>query len=353
MRQTTLKDIAKALGVSATTVHRALYDKGGISVEMRDIVLKEASERGYKANYAASSLKRHPIVIAAVLPSKEGSGRFYYKYLWESIMDCQENSKAFNIKVITRSYEDSSDDHCRVLTSLFEEYGSQLNGLLTLPISADEKTIQTLNKFCYAGISIVLFDIDIPVINRLCCVAPHEFSNGELAAEVLSLITNENGKVLIAGGSENNISHINTIKGFTNYITKNSIGFDPLIIHGYEDDKRCYDLAVKALQEHDDIVAFFGGTAREIIPLCQAVVDCNLAGKIKGIGNDLFKESAQLLNSNVLQAVIDKNNYKKGIIGFNALFDHYVKKLKTEKEFLQVPTKVVVKGNLSFYLDRL
>ena len=42
MHQTTLKDIANTLGISTTTVHRALNNKSGISTEMRSLVLNEA-----------------------------------------------------------------------------------------------------------------------------------------------------------------------------------------------------------------------------------------------------------------------------------------------------------------------
>lgn len=353
MGQVTLKDIANALGVSTTSVHRALYNKGGISGELRSKILEEAASLGYKSNYAASALKRHTIIIAVVLPSQKEAGRYYYKYLWDAITDCQEDAESFNVNVITRTYEDSAADHCRVLSQLFKEFGGQLDGLLTLPIRADEQTTNTLNKFCFAGIAIVLFDIDLPFTNRLCCVAPHEYNNGALAAEVLSIITHQKGKVLIAGGSIQNSSHINTIKGFTEYIKNHAIDFEPVVIHGYENIAHCYELAATAFQAHNDIVAFFGGTAREIVPLCRAARDNNLAGKIKGVGNDLFRESAQFLQENILQAVIDKNNYEKGVIGFGALFDYVVKKVKPKNKFLQVPTRLVIKGNLHFYEEGL
>ena len=353
MNQTTLKDIAALLGISTTTVHRALNNKGGISEQLKYKVIKSAEELGYKSNYAASSLKRNPINIAVVLPSQEGSGKFYYKYLWDAISKCQEATNLFNIHLITKSYQDSSADHCRVLTELFETSGFQLDGLLTLPVQVDELTTRTLNKFCFKGIPIVLLDSDVPYTNRLCCVAPHEYNNGTLAAEVLSMITSKKGKVLIAGGSLHNSSHINTIKGFTEYIQMNSIPLEPVIIHGYEDIGYCYNLVDKTLKKEHEIVAFFGGTAREICPLCQAVADNGLAGKVKGVGNDLFNESAQFLRDNVLQAVIDKNNVEKGVLGFNVLVDYIVKKITPKTELLQVPTRLIIKGNLRFYENGL
>jgi len=52
----TIKDIAAALGISATTVSRALKDDVRISREVRDRVTKLARKMGYRPNLAAKSL---------------------------------------------------------------------------------------------------------------------------------------------------------------------------------------------------------------------------------------------------------------------------------------------------------
>ena len=53
---TTLRDIAKALGTSIGSVHRALHDSPGVSRLTKDRVLQMARNLGYRPNLAARYL---------------------------------------------------------------------------------------------------------------------------------------------------------------------------------------------------------------------------------------------------------------------------------------------------------
>ena len=53
----TIKDIAKALGISASTVSRALKDHPDISRETKEAVNEMAAKLRYKPNAVALSLK--------------------------------------------------------------------------------------------------------------------------------------------------------------------------------------------------------------------------------------------------------------------------------------------------------
>lgn len=58
MTKTTLKDIARRLGVSTATVSYALNGAPGVSAELRLSILQAARELNYQTNYAARSLAR-------------------------------------------------------------------------------------------------------------------------------------------------------------------------------------------------------------------------------------------------------------------------------------------------------
>src|SRR5215475_1631196 len=53
---TTLLDIAKTLGISTGTVHRALHDHSGVSPMTKTRVLQTARRLGYRPNLAARYL---------------------------------------------------------------------------------------------------------------------------------------------------------------------------------------------------------------------------------------------------------------------------------------------------------
>ena len=55
----TIKDISAKLGISSTTVHRALAGKEGMTDELRDKILQTAREMGYEINYACEPYEIH------------------------------------------------------------------------------------------------------------------------------------------------------------------------------------------------------------------------------------------------------------------------------------------------------
>lgn len=58
MAHITLKDLARKLGISASTVSRALHDHPDISKKTKESVIKAAEEYGYQPNPIAQSLKK-------------------------------------------------------------------------------------------------------------------------------------------------------------------------------------------------------------------------------------------------------------------------------------------------------
>ena len=70
-RKTTLKDIADAIGVHASTVSRALDPKTRhlITATIAERIVAAARERGYRPNAIASSLRtRRSMTIGVVVP---------------------------------------------------------------------------------------------------------------------------------------------------------------------------------------------------------------------------------------------------------------------------------------------
>ncbi|MCH7412098.1 LacI family transcriptional regulator [Belliella sp. R4-6] len=68
-KRTTLKDLAKELGLAASTISRALDDHTGISQETKEKVLKKAEELGFTRNSIASSFRKSKtLTIGVIVP---------------------------------------------------------------------------------------------------------------------------------------------------------------------------------------------------------------------------------------------------------------------------------------------
>ncbi|MCH7398034.1 LacI family transcriptional regulator [Belliella sp. DSM 107340] len=68
-KRTTLKDLAKELGLAASTISRALDDHPGISQETKEKVLNKAEELGFTRNSIASSFRKNKtLTIGVIVP---------------------------------------------------------------------------------------------------------------------------------------------------------------------------------------------------------------------------------------------------------------------------------------------
>lgn len=96
-----LKDIAKEIGVSISTVSRALNDNPAISLELRSKIKTLAREKNYRPNpFAMSLLKNSPRIIGIIVPDIV---THFYSSIISGINDIARKNNYSTI--ITSSYE--------------------------------------------------------------------------------------------------------------------------------------------------------------------------------------------------------------------------------------------------------
>lgn len=136
----TLKDVAEKLGVTITTVHKALNGKEGVSEKRRAEIMKVAAQMGYKVNYMASSLSKKKFHIAVVLPNTDGDNRFYYGALWDGIRNYLDTVSEFPITVSEYAYPLTRDGNGLVLEKIFNQDSDDLQGLITIAMDHDRSS---------------------------------------------------------------------------------------------------------------------------------------------------------------------------------------------------------------------
>lgn len=145
----TIKDIAKALGLSTSTVSRALRDSHEISTETKQLVLEYAARINYHPNPIALSLKEKRSRSIGVIVSEIANSFFS-----QAINGIESVAKDRGYNVIISQSHESYEKEVMTLQYLASR---SVDGLL-ISVSTGTKNLEHLKSLHERGFPIVFFD---------------------------------------------------------------------------------------------------------------------------------------------------------------------------------------------------
>ena len=148
-QNTTIKDIARALGISKSTVSRALADRFDVKPETKKAVIEMAEKMHYRPNpFAQNLIKRRTKIIGVVVPE------FINSFFARIIIQIQQVFEREGFHVLITQCNESAEAERRNL-QLLEE--SMVEGIL---ISVTEKGRNTdyYKELIGSGIPLVFFN---------------------------------------------------------------------------------------------------------------------------------------------------------------------------------------------------
>lgn len=345
----TLRDIAQIMGVSATTVHRALQGKGRVSEETRREALRVAAEIGYHTNYMAASLKRKNVRFAIALPQPINEEQYYFTSLWQGARQFLRGVTEFNIQPLEWTYRNSHGSNGSILKEIYDTQSGSLDGLLTMATDHKQSSY-FIERFAEKGIPVVLIGPDLHKEFRLCCIKSYDLIAGHLGAELLTAChpADLRKKIIITGNaidSETMPDQYQNSRGFEEYIAAHVPGIT--LLRAYNaDSSTTYGQIRQLLQQNPDTYAIYSCSARHTIPMCKAAVDQGVVGKVRLVGNDRFPESDTLLREGVLTAIIDKKIMRQSSLAMEVLFNYVVKSEYPTSNTLYIRPTVVMRSSL-------
>lgn len=149
MKHVTIKDIARSLCISVSTVSRALTDDKNIRRETREAVLREAERLGYRRNPVAMNLKMgRTNTIGVIVPE------MHTPYASQVVAGIQGILYKNNQKVmIAESDEDPNRE--RESLQMMEEF--MVDGLI-VSICSYKHNVETYRRLAKEGVAIVFYD---------------------------------------------------------------------------------------------------------------------------------------------------------------------------------------------------
>lgn len=145
----TIKDIAQALNLSASTVSRALSDSYEINPETKKRVLEYAEQNNYKRNPIALSLKQRKSYSIGVLVCEVANS--FFSQAIDGIESIAYNN-GYNI-IITQTH----DSYEREVMNIKHLANRSVDGIL-ISLSAETTNFDHIRKLHEAGLPIVFFD---------------------------------------------------------------------------------------------------------------------------------------------------------------------------------------------------
>lgn len=247
-RRTSLKDLARELGVSIATVSRALRDSREISEELRRKVKALADKYNYRPNPFAQSLRSEaPRMIGVVVPNMVSH---YYAAVLDGI---EQVARQESYTVISANCHEDFEDEARAIDNFISLH---VDGIVAC-LSQNTTDYRHFEEIAQMGIPLVFF-------GRTCL--GERFSsvtaNGDDAARMATqhLIDTGSRRIAFVGGP-NHLDMVQRRKhGYLEALRDNHIPIDPAIVAcGKLDFETAMASAVRLLRNDnrpDAILAF-------------------------------------------------------------------------------------------------
>lgn len=243
--QVTIKDIARILGISASTVSRALKDHPDISVSTKEQVNKVATELNYRPNPIALSLRsRRSNVIGVIIPE------IVHFFFSSVISGIEKVASEHGYSVIVSQ----SDENFEKEVALCDTYlNSIIDGLL-ISVTKETTDYSHLNLFRNEDIPVVFFD---RMIEEFLCdrVIINDFDGAYKATE--HLIIEGRRRIVHFAGPQTRLIGRNRKDGYLQALRNNGVVVDESLIIPCDDFDKAINETTKLIENGVKFDAIF------------------------------------------------------------------------------------------------
>lgn len=345
----TIKDVAKAAGVSIGTVDRALNNRGRISESTKQKVMKAVQELDYHRNEFASAIRKSSKTKILVVNARNPCS--YMDIFTKAFKEQAAEYEGYGME-LEFAFADSlgTKDMCRAVASIkIENY----DGIL-LNASGSE-LVDFIERAHMAGVPVGTFNSDIPGAQRVFFSGENHFSAGRLCGELIAKLLRGQGKTALFIGDETVFAQSERIRGFRDILMKDypEIEISKILSHG--DDWTTAEKCVRQLfdmEKMPDVV--FCNSAVGGVPVCRYLKEMEKERRPLVVAYDDGKELVQLLKDGICTAIIYQEPTRQAKKALSYMFDalYYQKEWPEMKESRIMPS-VVLKENSDIYFEHI
>lgn len=315
------EDIAKELGVSRTTVARAL-NGGKIKEETKVKILDLIEKKGYKKNIISSSLamKKNKVVYCFLVKSLNEN---YCGELKRGLLEISDEFKEYGFKIkIMETLINEPQNQIDSLIEIIEE--KRPSGIIITPLLKKEIK-EIILKY---EDEIKFITLDIPIDEDEIHVGADYYNSGKVAAGIIDQILRKEEKVLLFQEEDDNISSNLYYYGFKDRIEKS----DKKLIEYDNIGKDFYKIKniIEKTMEKDEIFGIY--IPRYMSELLEFFRENNIDLKnIKMVGNGNSSSLKNFLELGNIIAVVQEQNYLEGYTAGKFMFEYLYRGILPQK----------------------
>ncbi|MGD2035195.1 MAG: LacI family DNA-binding transcriptional regulator [Bacteroidales bacterium] len=330
--QVTIKDIAVELGISPSTVSRALKDHPDISPKTRKAVQELAEKLHYEPNAIALSLRnRSSKTIGVILPQIV---HFFFSSVISGIEDVAYESE-YNV-IICQSNEDFEKEKSIIHTLM----SKRVDGVLA-SVSKTTTNFDHFQELIDSKIPVVFYDrvLNIPFTDR---VIVDDFSGAYKATK--HLISRGCKRIAHLATSQDLLIGRNRKAGYVQALKDNEIEVDEEIILRCDTDRhalKCIPYLLTIQNRIDGIFAvndLTAITAMSIIKRSGYKIPQDIA--VAGFSNSVYSSMTDPPLTTVEQQGFDMGRKASGL-----LFERINSDEAIESRAIQIKTDLIVRGS--------
>ena len=337
MSKVTLIKISKILGISKSTVSKALNNYADVSPVTKKMVLNLAEELNYKPNIFAQNLRtQESKIIGLIIPE------IVHYFFSTIIQGVTEIAKTYGYSVIVLQSNDNYKSEVEQLAFMLDK---NVDGIL-LSLADDTIHFKHVKDIINQGVPLVLYDRTSKLID---CnkVVIDDVKAAQMATQHLIDIGCK--KIAIIRNQLTSQGTIDRHKGFKKALLENGMRYDKsLDFEGPDFSFNAGKIAGnKICERHEEIDGVFAVTDLMAIGALEALKECNIAvpDQVSVIGFSNWFLS-QITTPNL--STVDQPGYEIGKTAFNVLYQEIQNNknnIKQAARTVVIPTTIISRAS--------
>lgn len=341
----TLEEIAKAIGISRTTIYKVLRNKGNVSSETRRVVEQALEKYHYVQNRNARNLAMNRHYVIGYVGFRSKSANYFATQVKKGLHRAAKELGDDGLTMLISEFDVSEPkEQLKAVEEMLEQGATHFIIAYSHSSIMQEILTQLQERKC----RVVLLSRDFHG-NAGSYVGVDYYKSGRLAADLMGKMLPQGGKIFIPITEEyrTNGDILARLSGFQDKIKEYS-GVGPLeTAYGLSGEEEIRRKVSECISLSEDVKGIFDLTYR--LDVIAGVLKELGREDIRLIGFDLFEEIRDYVADATIDAVVYQDLSMQAYQAVKLLFDEMCYGKYREQQKYYAKLEVIVQENINYF----